>query len=528
MPGSIDPSTLPRRRVAAPPARRLAPENVAPVAPLTPRRVDLAPRRVSAVHTEESAPAAKVAVDGIKRDGWFAYVVRRDEFGHLRLAPAWPLWALFVAFPVWWALGVGYFVFPISAIPMGVALLRRRPIRWPPAFWLWAMFLLWCGMSIVMIDRSPPGTHPGSTGGRAVAIVLLLLQYLSATVTLLFVSNLRKDELPQLRLARWMGVLFVVTVAGGVLGTVAPHFEFTSPLELVLPHSVDANPYVTALVHPRSAQLQSVLGEQAGRAAAPFGYTNTWANNLSLLAIWYIVGAHVQAARWRRVTCWIVVTIALFPAIYSLNRGLWIGIAITGVWYAARLFLHGKVAPLLGLFALLIVGTSVFLLSPLASVYQARLEHPESNAVRSFLTSQAVSGAERSPLLGWGGPRRTIGSSQSIAVGASPECPSCGNFSIGSNGQFWAIIFSQGFVGAVFFLGFFGMCIWTYRRDRSAFSQGGVIVVMLTFVYMLFYNSVPVALTITMISIGMLARGSQPSDVPRAEPDVPARQLQPA
>jgi hypothetical protein len=30
--------------------------------------------------------------------GFFAYVLRRDEIGRLRLAPAWPLWALLCSF----------------------------------------------------------------------------------------------------------------------------------------------------------------------------------------------------------------------------------------------------------------------------------------------------------------------------------------------------------------------------------------------------------------------------------------------
>jgi hypothetical protein len=507
-------AVAPRRH---PGPRRLAqphPPAAPPIRPVSPRRIAPEPERLE---TRDETHPRRSFDNSIKRTGWFAYVVRRDEFGHLRLAPAWPLWAIFVIFPVWWALGFGYFVFPLSAVPMAIELSRRRPLRIPRHFWIWGMFLLWNVLSMVMLGRTPAGTHPGTVSGRAVSVLLTLLQLASATVTLLFVSSLRKDELPQLRLARWMGVLFVVTVAGGVLGTVAPHFNFESPLELVLPHHVRVNTYVQSLVHPRSSQLQSVLGSEAGRASAPFGYTNTWANNLSLLSLWFIVGSHVNSSRARKVFCWVVIAVAMYPVVHSLNRGLWIGIAVTIVWFLGRLFLHGRIAPLLAAAVLLAVAAVTFLFSPLFGIYQARLAHPESNNIRAFLTTQSIKGAEKSPLLGWGGPRKTIGSSSSIAVGASPECQSCGNFGIGTNGQLWSVLFDQGVVGTIFFLGFFGAAIWVYRRERSPYAQAATIVVMLTFVYMLFYNSVPVALTITMISIGMMWRLHDPEE-PRPNP----------
>ena len=56
------------------------------------------------------------------------------------------------------------------------------------------------------------------------------------TVLLVYAGNLDRRELPQQRLVRLLAWLFVVTVAGGLLGMVAARFEFTSPVELLLPH----------------------------------------------------------------------------------------------------------------------------------------------------------------------------------------------------------------------------------------------------------------------------------------------------
>lgn len=469
------------------------------------RRLAIAPRRLlePGGHKAIDAPEAT----GIKARGAFAYVVRRDQDGRLRLAPAWPLWALLVGFPVWWALGVSAFIFVLLAIPMAITLVRRRPVRRPRAFWLWGLYLVWVVLSLAMYLRNPSGTHPGSLGGRSLSTVFALANHGAATVILLFVGNLSDDELPVRRLMRWLSALFLVTVAGGVLGTVAPHFGFTSPFELLVPHSVRSIPYVHALVHPAAAQVQALLGDgQNGRAAAPFGYTNSWANNLSLLLVWFVCYWGVQGSTRRRVVCAAVVAISVFPIVYSLNRGLWIGIAVTVLWVAIRLFLHGRVGTLFAVLAATAIAVVVFLASPLHAIYSARLANPNSNSIRSYVTAQAIDGAVQSPIIGWGGTRKTNGSYQSIAVGKSPQCPLCGEFSIGGNGQLWGVLFNTGFVGTIFYFGFFGVCIWLYRRDRSPPAQAGVLVVALTFVYMFVYNAVPAALTMTMISIGILWR----------------------
>ena len=60
-----------------------------------------------------------------------------------------------------------------------------------------------------------------------------------------------------------------------------------------------------------------------------------------------------------------------------------------------------------------------------------------------------------SPLIGYGSTRETVGSDESIAIGATPECPRCGNRTIGSTGHAWNVLYSQGFVGLTAFMGFF-------------------------------------------------------------------------
>jgi hypothetical protein len=530
---------LPQSTTSRPAATRLAASHIevdkpqskriAPRGPGRPASVDvrsLHRRRLTAggVYIDETAfmdavpPPEPTAADGILTKGFFAYVLRRDDTGRLHLAPAWPLWALLVLIPLWWALGLASFIFPILAVPMALELRRRRPIKVPPWFWIWALFLVWSVLSLAMFSRNPPNTIAGTTGGRLISIGVSLAEYASATITLLFIGNLTAKELPQRRVINWLSVLFVVTVVGGFLGTYVPSFQFTSPFEMLLPAGTRSDPYIAALVHPNAAQIQSVLGSAGGRAAAPWGYTNFWANALCLLLIWFIVGWGIGVSSRRRTICAVIVAATMVPVVYSLNRGLWIGLLFIILWVAIRLFFRGRV---LALFAVIFVaglGVVAFAETPLHDVFGERLQHGSSNNIRSFLGKAAIDGANHSPVIGWGGPRKTIGSNQSIAIGKTPNCRQCGQFSIGSTGQFWTVIFYQGWVGAAFFLAFFGFTIWTFRRDKTIVAQAGIIVVALTFVFMLFYASQPVALTLTMISIGLLWRSREDAAVAVAEP----------
>ena len=499
--------------VFRPPARRIAPRSPGRPMPVDDhrphrRRLIAGGGTVGEYTVLDAVPPPEPTDpgNGIMITGFFAYALRRDETGRLRLAPAWPLWALLMLIPLWWVLGLASFIFPIIAVPMALELRRRRPVKVPPWFWIWALFLAWTVISLAMFTRSPPNTIAGTNGGRIISIGVSLAEYAAATITLLFVGNLTAKELPQRRLIKWLSVLFLVTVLGGFLGTYVPAFQFKSPLEMLLPAGMRTDPYIAALVHPNAAQIQSVIGTAGGRAAAPWGYTNFWANTLSLLLIWFIVGWAIGVSSRRRTACVIVVAAAMVPVVYSLNRGLWIGLVITALWVAIRLFIRGRVLALFAVIAVGALGVIAFAETPLHEVLGARLQHGGSNSIRSFLARASIEGENHSPIIGWGGPRKTIGSNQSIAIGKTPNCKQCGQFSIGSTGQFWTEIFYHGWIGAGFFLAFFGFTIWTFRRDKTVVAQAGIIVVALTFVYMLFYGSMPVALTITMISIGLVWR----------------------
>src|ERR1051325_415477 len=59
---------------------------------------------------------------------------------------------------------------------------------------------------------------------------------------------------------------------------------------MLLPAGVRNKGFVKSLVHPYAAQIMDLVGGEKPRPAAPWGYTNTWGNNLCLLAGWLVVG----------------------------------------------------------------------------------------------------------------------------------------------------------------------------------------------------------------------------------------------
>ena len=434
---------------------------------------------------------------------------RAERSSLLRLRPGWPLTALLVLYPLWWALGMATLIVFVLPVPMLVHLARQRPIKVPPGFGLWLLFLVWVLASTTMLQYSPPGTVRGNASDRIISVGYNIGGYLAATIILLYIGNLTERQLPRARIVRQLGTLFIVIVVGGVIGTFFASFEFTSPLEMLLPNSIAQNSFVQSLVHPSAAQLQEVLGYTAPRPSAPFGYTNTWGNCLSLLSGWFAISWLVAGGKGRRLIGVLIVLVAAVPVVYSLNRGLWIALGLSAGYAAVRLALKGRFVAIAVMAFGVVAGIVVFLASPLNGIVEARLDNPKSNNIREFTTEATLEAAASSPILGFGSTRAAIGSSQSIAVGKSADCQRCGNPTIGSNGQLWLLLIAQGFVGAGLYIAFFVWSAWAYRRDRTSIGAAGWLACVLPLFYMFIYNALVMPLLISLVSIALLWRNDQ-------------------
>ena len=429
----------------------------------------------------------------------------RDWFaGH----PAWPIAALLIGWPAWWALGTSDFMPIVFAIPM----IRRmvawrssgRRIRKPPGFALWLLFLLVVVASLSTIALTAPGTVPSPVSNRLISFSVRGLQFAAETVLLLYAGNLTEDELPRRRLAWMLGLVAIYATVGGLGGTVAPHVGFTSPLAVVIPKHLLQNNLLQAMMHPGLAQIQDIVGGVPGRPDAPFVYTNEWGNSLGILLPWLVVGWWVYGTRRQRKIAVAAFVIVLVPIVHSLDRGLWLGLLAAICYLAVRFAARGRFA-LLGAFvgglALVVLLIAV---TPLGSIISQRLQHGNSNAVRASLSVTAIQDAVSSPIIGYGDTRHQQGSVQSIAVGKSANCPQCGNVTVGGTGQLWLLLISTGFLGTALYFGFFAFGAWRFRRDFSPYGLAGVLTLLLTFVFMLAYTAAGGPITFTMLAYALL------------------------
>lgn len=415
---------------------------------------------------------------------------------------AWPIGALLIGYPLWWALGFGGLAVIVVAVPMAVVLWRRRPIRVPHGFGLWLLLLAGYLLSAFMLAETPVGTYGELGAGRLAGYAMRLALYVSLLVMVLYLGNLTERELPQLRLVRMLGVLFVTTVAGGLLGVFFPSFAFTAPLERVLPDWIGGNSFVQNLIHPTAAQMQKVLGHASPRPEAPFEWANAWGSNLSILLIWFVVGWWVYGDARRRAAAVVLIALAAIPVVYSLNRGLWIGLGMAAVYLMARVAGRTRLTICLAGAA----GALAFTLSPLAGLVGQRIDSPHSNDIRAFTVTATVQAATESPFIGFGNTRNAMGNHRTVTTGKTQWCGECGHPPLGSDGQLWLLVITQGFVGAVLYIAFFAGAVRRHWADRSPIGLAGVLVMILVLFYMFVYDGLVTPLSLYLISFALLWR----------------------
>ena len=376
--------------------------------------------------------------------------------------PEWPLVLVFCWYPLWWLLGVTQLVMLVACFVMAAALLRQRTLVLPRGLGWWLLFLAWVAVGFFVVKVDVPGALHVANNTRYLTWFLRLVWLLEATVVLLYVRN-KQRGLSGERIARIFAVMFITIVVGGLLGTFFPTVQMQSLLELALPRHIAQAPFVSSLVHPYLAQMQT-YGGVTYRPSGPFPYANDWGLNFACLLPFFVRAWLARDAGWRRPAGVIVLAASVVPVIYSLNRGLWAILILMVVVLVLVQARAGHYRSLAVCGAGLVVALSLVLVTPLGAVLSERFSGHNSNEGRANLYEITVDGMARSsPVIGDGTTRKAAGSFYSIAGGATPDCYTCSPPALGTQGFLWWILFATGFGGGLLVMAFLLSALWRYR-----------------------------------------------------------------
>ena len=399
-----------------------------------------------------------------------------------RLPVTWPLVVTFVAFPLWWVLGLSALIWPIVAVPMVVAMVWRQRTRAPVAFFLWFALTAWVLLSGLQLH----------SGTKIITFSYRLALYASAGVLFLYVYNLPRSGRVDTKVLRILTIFWMIVVAGGYAGILVGAHTFVSPFEHLLPHGLRSQPFVQELVQPVFAQVQGFLGYPIPRPAAPFAYTNNWGGAIAVLTP-VAFAAISTAKRKRRRRFLIVVLIAsLVPMVVSLNRGMFLSLGL-GIFYVTiRLAMRGRVGTLASFLGLSALVITVVILTPLGNLVAVNISstHGHSNTARVSVSQMAIEGANESPVFGHGEPQSVVGPD------ATPV--------IGTQGQLWMLLYSNGYPGAFFFIAFYLAVLWQTRRPRGTSGLWLHAIPMIALAQIVVYGWLPIELQIVMAA-GALA-----------------------
>ncbi len=404
----------------------------------------------------------------------------------LRQLPAhWPITLCIGLFPLWWALGLGAFIWPLFALPLALRMLvRRRRIEVPIGFGAWLLYLGFVVLSFTQLDHS---------GALPFAYLWRLANFGSCTIFMLAICEADEEEIPTDWVVRLLAWLWIVTLVGGWLGVLVPDGGLPSLSEKALPAGIAGNEFVQELVRPQFAQVQEVLGYPLGRPKAPYIYTNDWGSAYALLLPFFFL-AWLQAADARRRSWgYLLLTASLVPVFISLNRGLWLSLGVALVYAASR---SGELARMArkALFTLVTIGMLLIVFTPVGAVVEGRAENDHSSAGRSLLYSEAFRITLERPILGYGGPQPYEGN-KIIPM-------------VGTQGMFWTVLVSTGYVGLAVLLTAWIRWIWETRAGPPVTFWCHVVLII-GLVQIFVYDMVPVSLHIVFIAAALGFRAAR-------------------
>jgi polysaccharide biosynthesis protein PslJ len=419
-------------------------------------------------------------------------------------AGRWP-YAITLSYPLFWALGVPWLWGPAITLPMLVYLFRRLPaLRVPRGFGLWVLFLGWMLVTGTQLLELGPD--------RWIAFVYRGSFYYSATVAFLFFFNVERESLSFRTLVRALAAFWIVLIALGFVALLVPHGRFTSPAAKLLPSAVLSDKSIYLQAYPQLAQNMNIIGEPIPRPAAPYGASNVWGMNVALTTPFALLAFRFAERRRTKLLLGGAIALGLVPFVLSLNRGAWVAVCLGVVYAASRSVLRrGGWSKMLRVAVPILLVVGAITLTPLMGVIDARIARGHSNEGRLAGDLEATRRVWASPILGYGAPL--------------PSEDESANHNVGTHGQIWLVMFSQGIPGLMLYLGWFGVVFWKTRRARDPQELWTHTLVLVALAMMPVYGILGTGLLVLMSGIAVTLRDHDYEQFGSSEPEeVPAWQ----
>lgn len=207
----------------------------------------------------------------------------------------------------------------------------------------------------------------------------------------------------------------------------------------------------------------------------------------------------------------VLLAASVAPVVYSLNRSLWMTLALYVAYLALRLIRRGKVGALYGL---VMIGGAAFVAlrsSSLVDLAMAKLHFNETTAARLDIYAATWRLFGQSPLIGHAGGAGGELASQVL------QAP------VGTQGQLWSLLYQLGLLGTVpFYLWFVYVLVSTWRAP-SALAAACRVSIAAGLGLSLVYSLAPVGVVVLMVVSAVAIREREGVPVRRAELCRPTR-----
>lgn len=388
------------------------------------------------------------------------------------------------AYPLWWLLGLGSLALMFFGAVMIAIMVRRGGLSVPRGSGCWLLFLLLMCVSVIGID-SP---------GRLIGFVYRAFLYFTVTAAFIYVYNARVSLTTRYVLGV-IAAFWGATVVGGYASIMFPTFSFYTPLHYVLPAGLQSNELVGEMVERRMTQHNpDSWFDLAPRPSAPFLYTNQWGNVYSLALPMVLAYLYRFKKSERGLRFWVTllaIPLSFVPALLTLNRGMFLGLAVGALYLLVRFVQAGRSREIT---LIAVVGGCAAVTTAILGI-QSRLEKrvttSSSTEDRATLYKETVDRTLESPLFGYGGPRPSV----------TEGLPS-----VGTQGHVWTVMFSFGIPALLFFMATLVGLVIATRRVRSVSQLLVHAVQVITVVEVLYYGVLPNGLVLSFIAAALLLR----------------------